>query len=149
MSGFLGTYASFRSDLSLLFIFLCGAAAAYGGWQAREYRFSRHCPIMATAGLLNWVPIVLLMMPSWLKLVGSALRGNAFTTMTPAGILPVIHGVLAACSQLLITYTITRMYLVKSLPPERPIWLMRTTIFLWLLSAVGGIFIYVRTYIPI
>jgi hypothetical protein len=148
MSGFLGTYASPRSDLALLLMFLCGAAAAYGGWQAREYRFSRHCPIMATAGLLNWVPVILVMIPAWVKLVAGGLQGIPLTNLTPAGFLPVFHGVIGAFSQLLITYTVTRMYLVKSLPPEKPIWLMRTTIFFWLLTAAGGIFIYVRSYIP-
>lgn len=50
-------------------------------------------------------------------------------TGTLAGV-PVFHGVLGGVTQLLMTYTVTRMYWIERLPPEQPLWLMRTTLFL-------------------
>jgi hypothetical protein len=38
------------------------------------------------------------------------------------------------------------MYRVKRLPPHRSIWLMRTTLGLWLLTLIGGIAVYVVSY---
>lgn len=144
MSGFLGTNASLMADLSLLLVFVFGAVGAYGGWQAREHRFSRHCPIMATAALLNWLPVLLLMVPAWLGNVSGGLAGRSIPEL-----IPVFHGVLGGFTQLLMTYTVVRMYWVETLPPQRPIWLMRVTIVLWMLSLVGGIVVYIRLYLPL
>jgi hypothetical protein len=143
LNGFLGTSASVWSDLSLVFTLLLAAAAALGGVQRRRRRFLRHCPVMAAAALLNWIPVLVVMIPAWIGVV----TGKEELTTGPLGAAPVFHGVLGGIAQLLMTYTVIRMYLIKRLPPRQPIWLMRTTLGFWLLSVVGGAAVYVVTYV--
>jgi uncharacterized membrane protein YozB (DUF420 family) len=143
MNGFLGTSASARSDLALLLIILLGAVALFGFTRARRRRFSAHCPVMAVAALLNWLPVLLVMIPSWIGVV----TGAKTLATGPFANLPVFHGVLGGITQLLMTYTVTHMYWIERLPPERPIWLMRTTLTLWLLTLIGGITVYVVSYV--
>jgi hypothetical protein len=89
------------------------------------------------------------MIPSWIGVVTGAealLRSQALAE-GPWARVPIFHGVLGGVTQLLMTYTVTRMYWIESLPPERPIWLMRTTLILWLLTVLGGIGVYVVSYV--
>jgi uncharacterized membrane protein YozB (DUF420 family) len=143
MSGFLGTLASAWSDLSLILTIVLGLVAAFGGIQAHRRRFSTHCPVMAAAALFNWVPVLLVMVPAWV----SAVAGTESPATGPLAMAPVFHGVLGGVTQLLMTYTVTRMYWIERLPPDRPIWLMRTTMGLWLLTLIGGIVVYVTSYV--
>jgi len=143
MDGFLGTSASLWSDLSLVLTLVFGAMAAFGGIRARQKRFSTHCPVMAVAAFLNWIPVLLVMIPTWIGIV----TGTETLATGPFSGVPMFHGVLGGVSQLLMVYTVTRMYWVEQLPPDRPIWLMRTTLILWLLTAIGGIGVYVVAYV--
>lgn len=137
MNGFLGTSASLWSDLSLTLTLILGAVAAFGGIQARKKRLSTHCPVMAVAAILNWVPALVVMIPTWLGGVNSGGLGR----------IPLIHGVLGSATQLLMTYTVIRMYWYKQLPPDRPLWLMRVTMILWLMTLVGGTAVYLALYV--
>lgn len=139
MRGILGTSASLWSDLSLISIVLLAALATYGAIRAKQKRFSTHCPVMAVAALANWIPVLLLMIPRWLHVIG---RSESVVS-GPLVILPVAHGVLGLIAQPLMTYTVVRMYWMKHLPPEQPIWLMRITLGLWMLTALGGVAVYV------
>jgi hypothetical protein len=141
--GFLGTSASLWSDLSLVLTLLFGAVAAFGGIQARRRRFSQHCPLMPVAALLNWIPVLLVMVPRWLGVVS----GSQTMAGGLLGSVPVFHGVLGGVTQLLVTYTAVRMRWAKRLPPAKPIWLMRATIGLWALALVGGVSVYVVAYV--
>ncbi len=143
MAGFLGTAAPRLSDLSLIFILTLAIVAGFGGIQARRRRFSTHCPVMATAAFLNWIPLVLLMIPEWLAIAS----GKIVLAAGPFQKIPFLHGIFGAVTQLLMTYTVTRMYLIKRLPPRKPIWLMRTTIILWLLTVIVGVAVYVVSYV--
>ena len=143
MNGFLGTSASVWSDLSLVLTLLFGGLATFGGIRAHQKRFSTHCPVMAAAALLNWIPVLLLMIPTWIGVVG----GNVTLATGPFSIAPIFHGVLGSLTQLLMTYTVTRMYWRKQLPPAQPIWLMRITMGLWMLTLIGGIAVYTVGYI--
>jgi len=143
MAGFLGTEASFWSDLSLILTWALGIAAAVGAVNGRRRRISEHCPVMAAAALVNWVPVLLVMIPNWLGLVSE-------TTSVPSGlatIVPLGHGVIGAVTQLVMTYTVARMYWLDDLPPKRPIWLMRIAIVLWILTVLGGTGVYVSLYV--
>jgi len=142
VNGFLGTSASLWSDLSLVITLLLGGVAAFGGIRARQKRFSTHCPVMAAAAFLNWIPVLVVMIPTWIGVV----MGTETLATGPLSSAPVFHGVLGGATQLLMTYTVARMYWVKQLPPDRPIWLMRTTLGLWLLTAIGGVAVYVVSY---
>lgn len=73
--------------------------------------------------------------------VGADLPGSA--PKLPA----VGHGLLGGLTQLLMTYTVARMYWLENLPPREPIWLMRVTIVLWMLSLLGGIVVYLLLYV--
>ena len=118
--------------------------AAFVGWQlARRRRFPVHCRLMATAALLNWVPILLVMIPSWLGLAAH----RAWTLGGPTTLVPLAHGVLGGVSQLLITYTAVRMNWLKRLPPHNTRLLMRVALVFWLLSALGGIGVFLLWYV--
>jgi len=143
MDGFLGTEASFLSDLSLVATWALGVAAAVGAVNGRRRRISKHCPVMATAALLNWLPILAVMIPTWLGVAADATR-------VPSG-LPTIaslgHGGIGALTQLTMTYTVVRMYWLEDLPPRREIWLMRAAIVLWIVTVLGGTGVYVSLYV--
>jgi uncharacterized membrane protein YozB (DUF420 family) len=143
MEGFLGTEASLWSDLSLILVWGLGIAAILGAIQARRERFARHCPIMAAAALSNWAPVLLVMIPTAFEIAsGEVALQPGLTSLAPIG-----HGVLGTVTQLLMTYTVTRMYWAEQLPPEKPIWLMRTTLTLWILTAIGGTSVYMLLYL--
>lgn len=142
MNGFLGTSASLWSDLTLVLTLALGGVAAFGGLKARRREFSTHCPVMAVAALLNWIPVLLVMIPGWLGVV----TGGETLASGPLASAPVFHGVLGAVTQLLMTYVVTRMYWLEALPPEQPLWLMRVTMILWLLTLIGGTVVYVVSY---
>ena len=143
MNGFLGTSASIFSDISLISTILLGLIAVFGGLQAHRKRFSTHCPVMATAALLNWVPVLLLMIPNWIRLINGTLNLASGTFFS----VPIFHGVLGGLTQLLMTYTVVRMYIIDTLPPKNPLWLMRITIALWLLTVLGGIGVYIVSFV--
>jgi putative membrane protein len=142
MNGVLGTSASLWSDLSLLLTLVLGGGGAFGGIRARQKRFSAHCPVMAVAAFLNWIPVLVVMIPNWLGVV----TGTETLATGPFSSMPVLHGVLGGVTQLLMTYTVIRMYWAKQLPPEHPLWLMRVTMILWLLTVIGGIGVYMISY---
>ncbi|MGC9347629.1 MAG: hypothetical protein ACP5JG_05785 [Anaerolineae bacterium] len=142
MNGFLGTSASLWSDLSLVLTWVLLIVASFGAIQAHRRRFSTHCPVMAVAAFLNWIPVLVVMIPQW---IGVATGAETLVTGALASA-PLLHGVLGAVTQLLMTYTVTRMYWVERLPPKKPIWLMRATLTLWSLTIIGGTVVYIVGY---
>jgi putative membrane protein len=142
MNGLLGTSASFSSDLSLILTIIFGIAAIGGAVQARRKKFSNHCPVMAVAAMMNWIPVVFVMLPIWIELFNN---GQIFAEIS--SLTPFFHGVLGGTTQILMTYTVARMYWLKQLPPKQPIWLMRSTLILWLLTMVGGSLVYIMKYV--
>lgn len=142
MNGFLGTSASVWSDLALVLSLALVAVAVLGAVRARRQRFPAHCRLMAPAAFLNWIPVLLVMLPAWFRAAG----GDPQIT-GPLGLAPVFHGVLGGLTQLLMTYTVVRMSWAENLPPGEPLWLMRATAILWLLAMIGGSAVYVVTYV--
>ena len=143
MEGFLGTEAPLTSDLSLILTLMFGIVAVIGAINGRRRRISKHCPVMATGALLNWIPVLVVMVPTWVGVIQG-------TADVPPGIPRVAatgHGVIGSVTQLLMTYTVARMYWLEDLPPERPIWLMRVTGILWILTVIGGVLVYVNIYV--
>ena len=142
MDGFLGTSAQLGSDLALVLSLALAAVAAFGVVRARRNRFSTHCPMMATAALLHWIPVLVIMIPNWLQAAAGESQLTGALSLTP-----IFHGLLGGVTQLLMTYTVVRMYWAEQLPPGQPVWLMRTTVALWLLTIVGGTAVYIVTYV--
>ncbi len=143
MSGFFGTTASYNSDLSLItsiVFFIMGLVAFF---QARNRKFKPHANLMVWAVLLNWIPILIVMIPTSLKILryGLTLTSGPFATM------PLVHAVIGTVAQILMTYTVIRMKWAKKLPPHRTRVLMRVAMVLWVLTMVGGIALYVVAYI--
>jgi hypothetical protein len=122
MNGFLGTSAQLGSDLALVLSLALAAVAAFGVVRARR--------------------VLVIMIPNWLQAAGgeSQLAG-------PLSLTPIFRGVLGAAAQLLMTYTVVRMYWAEGLPPREPVWLMRTTAVLWILTVLGGSAVYAVTYV--
>jgi uncharacterized membrane protein YozB (DUF420 family) len=142
MEGFLGTRAPLFSDLSLVLTIVFGIAAVVGAINGRRRRISKHCPVMATGAFLNWIPVLVVMVPKWLGVAtGTADVAAGIPTVSALG-----HGVLGGLTQLLMTYTVARMYWLDDLPPRRPIWLMRVTGTLWVLTVIGGAVVYLNLY---
>lgn len=143
MNGFLGTEASLLSDLSLIATLILGAAAAFGGIQARKQKFSKHCPVMAVAALLNWIPVIAVMIPALIALL-------AGESPQPSGVLslvPLFHGVLGLITQLLMTYTVLRMVWLLKIPPINTRLLMKVTMALWMVTILGGLGVYLSLYL--
>lgn len=143
MSGFLGTTAGYNSDLSLItsiFCFVLGAAAYF---QARNRKFKPHASLMVWAVMLNWIPILIVMVPTGVKILryGLTLTSGPFATM------PLVHAVIGTVAQLVMTYTVIRMKWAKKLPPRRTRVLMRVAMILWALTMLGGIALYVVAYV--
>lgn len=142
MSGFLGSQASLIADLSLVGLWVLGVVAA-GGWiVARRKGFPRHCRLMVWVTFLAWLPILVGMVSSWLGLIRQG--GDIFAR--PATFVPVMHGVAGGLAQMLMTYTVVRMTWRRQWPPRRPLWLMRLSLILWLLSLGGGTGLYLILY---
>ena len=92
MSGFFGTTAGYNSDLSLiasLFFFAIGVVAYF---QARNRKFKPHANLMVWGVLLNWIPVLLVMVPTFMKInqYDLQLTTGAFAT------LPRAHAVIGA-----------------------------------------------------
>jgi len=139
MRGFLGTSASLRADVVLLVTVALGIAAIIGGVLARRRHFPPHCRLLAVATFLNWLPLLVGMIPQWTGLFGSDLS-------SPLIGVPMIHGVAGLVVQALMTYTVVRMNWLKRLPPRRPRWLMRVALVLWMISVVSGLGVYLLLY---
>lgn len=124
---------------SLIVSVLLGVIAAFGGLFARQHRFPAHCRTMQVAALLNWVPILGFMIPSWV----SILRSGEIT-LTLMVLAPLIHGVLGLGVQGLMTYTVFRVTRMEK--PRQARALMQVTLTLWALEVVGGIGVYLSLY---
>ena len=142
MNGFLGTQADIWSDLSFTTTILFGLIGIFGGLQAHRKKFSTHCPVMAAAALLSWLPILFVMVPTWINLIQGevTLADGIFSSV------PIVHGIIGGITQLLLTYTVTRMYWIDTLPPKKPLWLMRIAITIWLITILGGIGVYLISF---
>jgi purine-cytosine permease-like protein len=143
MSGFLGTAASLRSDLVLITTWLLLIVAIIGFFQARKQRFDTHESIMPWAVLLNWIPILIVMIPVILRILTSGVHpaGSAYFTQI------FLHSGLGLVTQLLLTYTVVRMKWAPNLPPKNPLWLMRIALILWVLTVLGGTYFYLVAYV--
>jgi uncharacterized membrane protein YozB (DUF420 family) len=127
--------------ISLILSILLGLVAFVGWLVGRQKRYPAHCKIMAMAALANWLPILVVMIPSWIF----NLRLGQFDS--PYTIAPVVHGVIGMVAQVLMTYTVIRMNWLKHLPPRRTGLLMRVTMVLWAMTLFGGIGIYYLLYL--
>ncbi len=124
---------------SLIISVLLGLIAAVGGLFARQHRFPAHCRTMQVAALLNWVPVLGVMIPSWVSIIRSGEIALALIELAP-----LVHGALGLGVQVLMTYTVFRVMRLEK--PRRARELMQVTLTLWLLAVLSGIGVYVSLY---
>jgi hypothetical protein len=143
MHGFLGTTASLVSDIALIFMWVLLIAALVGFFQAHKKHFDKHEELMPWAALLNWIPILLVMIPVMSRIISGQyhLTGGAF------GPLPYFHAAFGLATQVLLTYTVFRMKWAQNLPPKKPLWLMRIALILWVLTVLDGTFLYIAAFV--
>ena len=98
---------------------------------------------MAFASFFYLLPVLITMIPSWLSIIT---LDTVLATWIFANI-PIFQGVLGGLTLLLITYIVIRMYWIKKLPPKKPLWLMRITIILWIVTIVAGFGVTIIAYV--
>ncbi len=147
--GFLGTNASFTSDLTLMaYIFLLVPGMLIGFFFARRKWFEPHHKLtMTSIALLNWVLIIFVMIVSFTRSVAPEIPQGL---SQPAYLLPALHALTGITAQILATYIVIRMWGEKIIrgwawAANIKIW-MRTTLALWLITAALGIAIYFTWY---
>lgn len=161
-AGFLGTGASLFADIALLAYILLIVPGMIAGFVFA--RRGKHRPLhkytMITITVVNWVLIIFLMVAAYrFDVIGNIATqpGNARYLM------PTIHGILGLPAQLLATYVIYRMIKEDTQIAAAKkrgekgqqlskYWftnaktVMRTTISLWLVTALLGVFNYLIRY---
>jgi uncharacterized membrane protein YozB (DUF420 family) len=148
-NGFLGANASLLADLTLLsYVLLLVPLMLLGLFYARKKRFEpNHKYVMTTITILNWLIIAFIMAVSYSDSVAPNVSDNLSERVY---LLPTIHLITGGLAQLMATYLVIRMWFEKSLPDWFKIknikLAMRTTLLLWLTTAVLGILIYLTWY---
>lgn len=87
--------------------------------------------------------MIIAMVPVWFL----HLNGSQYLAIGTFHTIPIFHGTKDAVSQLIMTYAVVRMLWVKTLLPKNTIWLMGVTILVWFFAILGGIAVYVISYI--
>ncbi len=147
--GFLNTGASLLADITLLaYIFLIIPAMLVGFVFARRKMFEPyHKFVMTGITLFNWVLIFFIMAVSY----GDSVAPNVPDELSDRNyLIPTIHLLTGGLAQLLATYLVIRMWFEKQLPDWFKVknikLFMRTTLALWLITALLGIGIYFTWY---
>ncbi len=125
----------------VIYVFLLVPAMLVGFVFARRKWFEPyHKMTMTTITISNWILIGIVMVTTYREAVEPGLPQNL---RFASGLIPTIHGLLGLSAQTLATYLVIRMWFEKQLPE----WFkvknikryMRTTLGLWLLTALFGV----------
>ena len=145
----LGVNAYFSADMVLLvYLILIIPLMLVGFGLVRRKRLRYHRGLMTAIMLVNWLPIGLVMIPSFFGGVAPALPAELgdFFIFTPT-----LHAVVGISGQALATYLVIRMWFDRSnsrflmVQYFKPY--MRVILTLWLLSAGMGVATYAVWYI--
>ena len=129
-----------KNDLVLLaYIVLIVPAMLVGFVFARRKMFEPYHKFTMTAiTIVNWLLIIFVMMVTY-----SALLGHPQPITQPVMLFPTLHLISGLIAQLLATYLVIRMWFENQLPEALKVknikLYMRTTLALWLLTAVLGL----------
>jgi len=132
------------SFANLSFQILIIGVAAIGAAAAWKRLYPGHCRLLAVAVVLNFVSVLLVMVPSFL-VFAQALTLAGLRSQTV--LLMITHGVLGTVSLGLAVLVVLRMSrVIRSLPGIKNMKrFMRTALLLWLLTMLLGVLIY-RTF---
>jgi len=146
--GFLGTAAPFMADLILLLEIAMGVGLLAGAWLARTKRFRQHAWCQGAIVLLNFVVILLAMIPSFHARVFPkipARLGRAYYSLATA------HGILGILAEVVGVYILlsagTKWLPEKMRITRYKLW-MRSTMALWWVVLILGVATYERWYAP-
>ncbi len=146
-TGFLGTEASFASDVALLAYILLIVPGMIGGFiLARRSNYFYHQLLMTSIVIINWVIIAYLMVYSYNLTIAPKIPER----LGQVGyLLPTVHLITGLAAQLLGTNLVLQFWL-------GPLWPLRlepykrwmyATLVLWLITAALGIIYYLITYV--
>ncbi len=130
-AGFLGTGATFGSDVNLVVQFLMGAALVLGTILARGGRYRAHAVCQTSVVLLNLVFIASIMLPPFARDVVPALPRRLGQTYY---LLPALHATLGTGAEILGLYIVIRAgtnWLPEKLRFQNYKAWMRTALALW------------------
>ncbi len=146
--GFLGTFAPFFADASLVLILL-SILLLVVGWQLRIRRRDRsHCIVQTAAVILNIVVVAAVMIGSFLNTVLPALPAG----LLQAGIaVTTLHALLGTASAGLGLFIVLRVnnWVPRKLRFNDYKLFMRAALVLYALTAVLGIIVYLIFYVGI
>jgi uncharacterized membrane protein YozB (DUF420 family) len=103
MKGFLGTQASFATDLNLVIQLVMGIALVAGTFLARAKRYKVHGACQATVLILNLVMIAVVMWPAFFALVTPRIPARLLRRSVA---IPALHGILGAIAEMLGLYIV-------------------------------------------
>ncbi len=103
MKGFLGTQASFATDLNLVIQLAMGIALIVGTFLARAKRYKAHGACQASVLILNLVMIAVVMWPHFSTLVLPRIPARLARTSVAV---PAVHGILGAVAETLGLYIV-------------------------------------------
>jgi uncharacterized membrane protein YozB (DUF420 family) len=146
VKGFLGTAAGFGADLNLTIQLIMGLALIGGAFLARAKRYAAHGVCMTAVLVLNLVPIAVVMLPSFGRLVLPRLSSHLYKRYYAVA---AVHGVLGSAAELLGIYVL--LVAGTNLLPGAwrfrrwKLW-MRLEFVLWMAVLLGGIGTYIVWY---
>lgn len=147
--GFLNTSASLLADLTLLaYVLLLVPAMLVGFIFAWRKKFVPHHKFAMTGiTIFNWLLIIFIMAVSYSDSVAPSVPEQLREDFI---LFPTLHLITGGTAQLIATYLVIRMWFEKSLPDWFKVknikLFMRTTLTLWLVTAVLGVIIYFTWY---
>jgi uncharacterized membrane protein YozB (DUF420 family) len=146
-TGFLGTAAPRYADVVMLLEFGMGVALLIGAVLARMRRFRLHAWCQSAVVLLNFVVIVLIMVPSFHVHVSPKVPlklGKSYYALATA------HGVLGSVTEMAGLYIVltagTNVLPQKFRLTKYKLW-MRSVVVLWWLVLLLGLATYARWYV--
>ena len=146
--GLFGTAAPLRADVVLLLEIGMGVGLLAGAWLAHTRRFRQHAWCQSVIVLINFVVIVLEMLPSFRAQVLPRIPqklGKAYVALATA------HATLGTVAEILALYILlaagTRLLPEKCRITRYKAW-MRSVLGLWWLALLLGFATYIRWYVP-
>ena len=147
IKGFLGSGATFRTDLSLVAQLIMGAALIAGSYLAKQKRYKAHGICQTTVLLLNLLMIGLVMWPSFQEQVEPVLSKVHHKWYYEVAIIHAALGITAELLGLYIVIVAGTKVLPRWLRFNNWKWWMRTELVLWAIVLLSGIGTYWAWYV--
>jgi uncharacterized membrane protein YozB (DUF420 family) len=146
LPGFLGTHASFLSDLTLILILLTAILFTIGWQLARHRHFEAHRWVQTVTACLNAIVVLGVMIKSFLVHIlpgipGKLLQGDYAVTT--------VHAIIGMTGLLLGIFVVLRgnNLVPKTLRFKKYKSFMRTAYALYMLATLFGVIVYIEAFI--